>query len=148
MLGIHSRLSFFWSKWVTSAEVTFGWPTITCPEINIVMLLQVHKVQKVAESPQVPRSLKWSKRDKMEFLRQLMRWGLPLVSSITDLTLNVGRCIVSMKINFVFVLITMLGPLYTRAWVESLNLSFSRVWCLDLTSFHPKLKLLRGWPIF
>ena len=95
--------------------------------MNIVMLLQVNKVQKVAESPQVPRSLKWSKRDKMEFLRQLMRWGLPLVSSKTDLILkilNVGRCIASMKINFVFVLFTMLGPLYTTAQVESLNLFF------------------------
>ena len=56
-----------------------------------------------------------------------MRWGLPLVSSITDLILNVGRCIASMKINFVFVLFIMLGPLYTRARVESLNLFFSRV---------------------
>ena len=73
-----------------------------------------------------------------------MRWGLPLVSSITDLILNVGRCIASMKINFVFVLFIMLGPLYTRARVESLNLFFSRVWCLNLTSFHLKLKLLRG----
>lgn len=66
--------------------------TIICPEINnlyIVMLLQVNKVQKVADSPQVPRSLKWSKRDKMEFLRQLMRWGLPLVSSIIALILNI-----------------------------------------------------------
>ena len=92
--------------------------------MNIVMLLQVNKVQKVAESPQVPRSLKWSKRDKMEFLRQLMRWGLPLVSSLTDLILNVGRCIAPMKINFVFVLFIMLGPLYTTAQVESLNLFF------------------------
>ena len=53
-----------------------------------------------------------------------MRWGLPLVSSLTDLILNVGRCIAPMKINFVFVLFTMLGPLYTTAQVESLNLFF------------------------
>ncbi|XP_024367770.1 uncharacterized protein [Physcomitrium patens] len=39
---------------------------------------QANKGPKASEAPHVPRSLKWSKRDKMEFFRQLMRWGLPL----------------------------------------------------------------------
>jgi hypothetical protein len=40
---------------------------------------QVGKIPKAADTGQIARSQKWSKRDKMEFLRLLMRWGLPLV---------------------------------------------------------------------
>uniref|UniRef100_A0A7I4B419 ATP-dependent helicase CHD1-2/hrp3 HTH domain-containing protein n=1 Tax=Physcomitrium patens TaxID=3218 RepID=A0A7I4B419_PHYPA len=39
---------------------------------------QASRAPKASETPHVPRSLKWSKRDKIEFFRQLMRWGLPL----------------------------------------------------------------------
>jgi len=49
-------------------------------ESGMYMLLsQANKTPKASETPHVPRSQKWSKRDKMEYLRQLMRWGLPLV---------------------------------------------------------------------
>jgi hypothetical protein len=41
--------------------------------------VQVGKIPKAADTGQIARSQKWSKRDKMEFLRLLMRWGLPLV---------------------------------------------------------------------
>ena len=37
--------------------------------------------------------------------------------------------------------------LNTRAQVGSLNLQFLGVWYFELTSFYPKLKLLRAWPI-
>ena len=41
-----------------------------------------------------------------------------------------------------------LKPLYTRAWVESLNFQLLGVWCLEFTFSHPKLKVLIAWPIF
>lgn len=50
-----------------------------------MVLSQANKASKASETPHIPRSQKWSKRDKMEYLRQLMRWGVPLVSILYQL---------------------------------------------------------------
>ena len=41
-----------------------------------------------------------------------------------------------------------LRPLHTRARVESLNFQLLRVWCLEITISHAKLKVLITLPIF
>lgn len=78
--------------WRIEYFVTFTVRTVSFTRFlqnTYIILFQASRAPKASETPHVPRSLKWSKRDKMEFFRQLMRWGLPLVLLLYQLKFSI-----------------------------------------------------------